>query len=261
MTKADDPKRLVEERGTPAPLRDALRLARRGPDATSVSRMAGALGLAPPLAPPPVPPPSGLALATGGGSALGVAGITAIVVTGIGAGTLFFARPDPVPTPSVEPPVAVVASAAIERSPSSEEPAALVGEPERAVKPAPSVRRRKLEPEVSAPEPPPSAAAQPPSPESPPADAASRLREEALLVRSAERLLGSEPARALALTEERRRRFPGGALAQEAEVVAIEALLKLGRREDAAARAKTFEASHPGSVHARRLRALFGSKL
>jgi hypothetical protein len=33
-------------------------------------------------------------------------------------------------------------------------------------------------------------------------------------------------------------------------------LIKLGRREAAVARAKSFEASHPGSLHARRIRAL-----
>jgi hypothetical protein len=144
-------------------------------------------------------------------------------------------------------------------SPAPPGPAPVVAEPERAAAVAPSTRRRKLEHDVTTPEPPPSAEVEAPAPAVPPADAASRLREEAMVVRNAERLLSSNPARALALTEERRQRFPGGALGQEAEVVAIEALLKLGRREAAVARAKSFEASHPGSVHARRLRALIGS--
>jgi hypothetical protein len=257
MTKPRDPKRLVEERGTPARLSEAIRLARRGPDPESVSRISGALGLVPPLMPPPVPPPSGLVVATGGGSALGV-GIAAVVVTGLGAGTFFFAQPAPSPKAPVASRVAAVASVKTAPSPSPEMPALVAAESARAATPAPSVRRRKVEPDLSTPELAPSAV-ETPAPVSPP-DAASRLREEAQLVRSAERLLASDPSRALALTEERRRRFPGGALDQEADVVAIEALLKLGRRDAAAARASRFEASHPGSVHARRLRALIGSK-
>jgi hypothetical protein len=58
------------------------------------------------------------------------------------------------------------------------------------------------------------------------------------------------------LTEERRRRFPTGALDQEAEVVAIDALLRLGRRPEAASRARAFEAAHAGSLHARRIQRL-----
>ena len=66
------------------------------------------------------------------------------------------------------------------------------------------------------------------------------------------------PAAALRLVDERRRRFPTGALDQEAEVVAIDALLRLGRRADAATRARTFEAAHAGSLHARRIKRLMG---
>jgi hypothetical protein len=225
-----------------------------------MARISGALGLAPPLAPPPVPPPSGLAVATGGGSALSVVGITAVVVvTGIGAGALVRSRPASKATPPVASPAAQMASAAEVAAPAPAAAALVDAEPERAAPAAPSTRRRKLEHEVTTSEPPRSAEVEPPAAAAPPADAASRLREEAMVVRDAERLLGSNPARALALTEERRQRFPGGALGQEAEVVAIEALLKLGRREAAMARAKSFEVSHPGSVHARRLHALIGS--
>jgi hypothetical protein len=91
-----------------------------------------------------------------------------------------------------------------------------------------------------------------------PSDVASRLREEAALVQRAERLLDGDPAGALRLTDERRRRFPAGALDQEAEVVAIDALLRLGRRADAAARARAFQAAHAGSLHARRIQRLMG---
>jgi hypothetical protein len=118
------------------------------------------------------------------------------------------------------------------------------------------VRRKRAEPEAAPP------AAEPTAPvvEAPPAaDAASRRREEAQLVRNAERLLGSDPAGALRLTDERRQRFPGGALGQEAEVVAIDALLRLGRRDAAVRRARAFEASHKDSLYARRIHALVGN--
>lgn len=44
-----------------------------------------------------------------------------------------------------------------------------------------------------------------------------------------------------------------------AEVVAIDAVLRLGRRADATTRARTFEAAHAGSLHARRIKRLMGN--
>jgi hypothetical protein len=115
-------------------------------------------------------------------------------------------------------------------------------------------------PAAAAPSPaaPTAAATAAPPPAAPPSKTASRLREEAALVRQAERQLASDPAAALRLTDERRRRFPDGALDQEAEVVTIDALLRLGRRTEATMRAHAFEAAHAGSLHARRIRRLIG---
>jgi hypothetical protein len=47
-----------------------------------------------------------------------------------------------------------------------------------------------------------------------------------------------------------------GLLAQEAEALRIDALVRAGDRPDAEARASAFVASHPESPHAPRLRAL-----
>jgi hypothetical protein len=69
----------------------------------------------------------------------------------------------------------------------------------------------------------------------------------------------ADPTQALALTAEHARRFPTGALEQEREMIAIDALLRLGRRDVAEQRAKRFQAQYPGSAHARRLSALFDS--
>ena len=68
--------------------------------------------------------------------------------------------------------------------------------------------------------------------------------------------LDRDPSQALALAQEHAREYPNGLFAQEREVLAIEALLKLRQRAAAVARAKTFVGRYPGSAHARRVRAL-----
>jgi hypothetical protein len=55
------------------------------------------------------------------------------------------------------------------------------------------------------------------------------------------------------LTREHKRRFPSGALAQEREVIAIEALNRIGDGDGARKRAKEFETSYPGSAHRRKV--------
>lgn len=76
---------------------------------------------------------------------------------------------------------------------------------------------------------------------------------EAELLERARRLLGSNPSAALDLAQQHRARFRGGVLAQEREVIAIEALRKLGRQAEADARAEAFERSFPNSAHRRKL--------
>lgn len=90
-----------------------------------------------------------------------------------------------------------------------------------------------------------------------PAARASLLREESLLVAEARKALRSgRPAEALRLLEGARAKFEGGALAQEREVLAIEALAESGRRAEAASRAEAFLRLFPHSPHADRVRAL-----
>jgi hypothetical protein len=76
-----------------------------------------------------------------------------------------------------------------------------------------------------------------------------RALAEAALLERAQAALSGNPASALALTREHQRRFPSGALGQEREVIAIEALKRLGRKEAANARAAAFERRYRGSVH------------
>jgi len=76
---------------------------------------------------------------------------------------------------------------------------------------------------------------------------------EADLLQSAQAALRSDPRRALALAREHQRRFPNGALVQEREVIAIEALSKLGRADDARGRAGRFKQRYPNSAHQRKV--------
>jgi hypothetical protein len=82
------------------------------------------------------------------------------------------------------------------------------------------------------------------------------VETEAHLLERAHQALGASPAQALALTEEHAGRFPSGSLGQEREVVAIQALMRLGRVEEARARAARFVAAFPGSAHRSRIEAL-----
>jgi hypothetical protein len=68
----------------------------------------------------------------------------------------------------------------------------------------------------------------------------------------------TSPDRALLICNEHARRYPNGEFAQEREVIAIEALVKLGRQREAEQRARRFEARYPGSSHQRRIETLIG---
>jgi hypothetical protein len=79
---------------------------------------------------------------------------------------------------------------------------------------------------------------------------------EIQLLQRAQQLLPHAPASALAAAEEHLRRFRGGALSQEREVIAISALVALGRKEEARLRAARFVESYPRSAHRPGLEAL-----
>jgi hypothetical protein len=76
---------------------------------------------------------------------------------------------------------------------------------------------------------------------------------ELVLLEEAQDALGREPGRALGLADQHARIHPNGMLAQEREVLAVDALLRLGRRAEAEARADRLRAAHPGSSQIRRL--------
>jgi len=78
--------------------------------------------------------------------------------------------------------------------------------------------------------------------------------DELALIARAQRSLASDPAAALALVEDNRRPLAQSSFAQEAEVIAVAALARLGRTDEAGARAARFVARFPDSVHAARMR-------
>jgi hypothetical protein len=81
-----------------------------------------------------------------------------------------------------------------------------------------------------------------------------RAESEAALLQRAQAALATDPARALVLTREHRRRFPQGSLSQEREVIAIEALKRVGAERAAGEKASEFEQRYRGSVHKERVR-------
>lgn len=86
---------------------------------------------------------------------------------------------------------------------------------------------------------------------------AAGISEEAALLERARSALQGAPARALALTEEHQRAFPSGQLADERELVAVDALQRLGRTQEARQRAAPALA-RADSPYARRMRRILG---
>lgn len=84
-------------------------------------------------------------------------------------------------------------------------------------------------------------------------------QEEVHLLERAQDALRTSPDEALRLTAEHAHKFPNGALAQEREVIAIDALVRKGDRADAQARADKFAKTWPHSTDLRRVQVLVGA--
>lgn len=115
--------------------------------------------------------------------------------------------------------------------------------------PAPPVGEEAREEQAAVPEPAvPEPVATTPSGASEAPASAGTLAELALLARARRSLL-VRPERALELAAEHARLYPHGTFEEEREVLAIESLLKLARRDEAEARARAFERRFPNSSH------------
>lgn len=290
MKGLEEPPRLLDgTNAADADLRAALRRTRaRVPGPEQLAAMAGRLGVGPNQAPPP--PGKGGATGPGGisakGLALGAGGLAAAVAavlillgepeaTGPSpsvpqasvAPSKASAAPDeadapaPAHRPRSEPARDAASSTTSAALPESNEP-----DPESAALP-PTGDRAELGPERSE-----TTAAEPqlerrergrneaaPHPTSrdrttPPADPPpAEPKTEIELLGQARAALDTDPARALALTEAHRQRYPGGGFSQERELLAITALVRLGRSGDAARRAERFRAAYPASPYLKRI--------
>jgi len=94
----------------------------------------------------------------------------------------------------------------------------------------------------------------------PSASSTSSLSEErALLDRVRGELAENDPANALKLVDEHARRFPKAQLGEEREVLAVQALVALGRYDEARARAAKLRAAAPNSLFLPAIDATLGS--
>ena len=112
---------------------------------------------------------------------------------------------------------------------------------------APAIEPVKAPTEHAAPRPLPTANEQPAVP------VVEAAETEVALLARAQAALASSPRTALDLVSVHARRFGAGALAQERETIAIAALLRLGRRNEAEARAEAFRSAFPTSAYTRRI--------
>jgi hypothetical protein len=141
-------------------------------------------------------------------------------------------------------------------SPAKTEPSDAARQPAAALrgKPTPdAVPTEAPQPEV----PPPVANAEVASASSA-ASATDDVAAEARLLEAARRAIAVEPARALALIERHEREFPAGALTIEREFLAIDALVRAGRRPEAQARGERLQKRMPGSLYEQRLERILG---
>ena len=81
------------------------------------------------------------------------------------------------------------------------------------------------------------------------------------LVQQAQAALASDPQRALAITREQGRLYPDGDYVQEREVFAVEALSRLGQKDEAWQRAVALVRRYPRTPHVARLELATGRRL
>ncbi|HKY34754.1 MAG TPA: hypothetical protein VJN18_02340 [Polyangiaceae bacterium] len=233
MTELEDPPRLLDPAsGAPEGLRQVLGAAER--DVGSAAQLARlSVRLGPLLAAPASTPTAKVRPGMGAAAKVGLSAL-ALLLAGGGAWLLSTSQSATPPAPSLPAPPA---------------------------EPAPAQGQSAPAPVTSLPAAPPSEASagleadkpEPPAATTGEKQAHAQLSEAGLL-EQARAALRSDPGRALARANEHRRRFPGGVLVQEREVIAIKALRQLGRNSEADQRAAAFEKAFPGSAFQRKLK-------
>jgi len=161
------------------------------------------------------------------------------------------------PAPAIAPPPGASVPAVDVMAPPA--PAAAVVAPSPAISRAPAGHSRRP---LSAAVMPASHArgAAPPTAEPAPAPPTAAVpddeTEELRLLARAQKALALDPAFALTLAHEHRRRFPTGSMDQEREVIAVNALVNLGRTGEARERAERFARDHAGSAYTARMQSI-----
>lgn len=85
---------------------------------------------------------------------------------------------------------------------------------------------------------------------------ADTLAAEAAMLHRAHSALAVSPRAALDAVEDHARRFPNGQLRAERELIRVQALLKVGRRREAEARARTFKSNSTSQLYTDRIDAI-----
>ncbi|WP_437330833.1 hypothetical protein [Sorangium sp. So ce381] len=287
MSKLKDPPRLVDASSdTTDAVRAVLRAGRRElPGPSDLARLAARLPLGPlppPGASPPPPPPPApghLTAAAAGPSVASSALLGALLGLGVVGGVWWR---DAATAPRDAAPSAIATASGPSAAAPTPTPPRLAepgfdgaghdgaghagSEAGRGAAHAPSsaaAPRDELLPRASTAAPRAGGAAIP-SPGAPSGDApasagppsAGSAETEVQLLHRAQDALATDAGSSLALTVEHARRFPTGALAQEREIIAIRALLALGRAAEARARAASLLERFPGSAYRGRLESL-----
>lgn len=248
MTARTDPSRLVSSDDVPASLRDALRDAGAdGPSPGEVRAITAGLGAA---LGPGAGGPSGAASVGGGvgaGKLAAIVGAAALIAGGL----VWSAKTT---SPPVPPPESMEVSAPASPTPKATETAEATPLPPPV---QPEAEQNEAPPEesvISAPVSPPQRATHGEDKAKAPPPAASNTvakPSEAALLDAARRALTQDPKRTLAYAEQHRSLYPRGMLAQEREVLVVEALRRLGRYDDAKKRDEDFRSRYPSSMHGR----------
>lgn len=222
-------------------LRSFLRQATVSPhDSVRIERLRDRLG---PWLTPPAPTPPPAADASGAAFKLAAAGkacVVAVGLSGIAVGVWASSRgPEPAPKPPN-------ATAVVVSVPRQSSPPSTVANPVPTVSPsaarplaAPLARRVNPAPlEVRRPS----------------------LAEEAAALAAAQRIATSSPQLGLLQLREHERKFPRGALTEERRLFTIQALVALGRREEARRELESFRRAAPRSPHLTRAQKLVGDR-
>lgn len=236
MTVTDEPIRLEESASDD--VRSLLRDARAVPPMSADDRAAILAALA---------APSGSGGGSPGASAASskplLAGLAVAVLGGAAVAIVLATRTS---APAVEtrpPPVATTPATAVTTEPVA--PSAPPAAPEASAAPEMSALPNRAPPRPSvAPRAVPSAA---------PEDT---LGAESALVAKARANVDRDPAAALAALDEHARRFPNGELAPERDFLAIKALKREGRVDEARQRARAYATKHPSSPYAPAVQAI-----